>query len=268
MSHAFYSARSLNVELYTRRTERRDHPVLAGDIDFYLQHAHEAGGPVLELACGNGRIVLPMARAGFETTGMDLSEPMLEVARQRLAAEPIEVQSRLRLVRGNMRDFELGQQFGTVIIAFRSFQLLTSPADERSCLQAVRRHMQPGATLLMDIFDPLLDRLTPGEQDEGARSMDTTVDPETGHRYEVGVISRHNDTVEQLLREVWRFTERDETGHVLRQEEEVLTMRWIYRWEMRYLLELCGFEVVHEYSDYFGAPAAYGKEQIYVARAV
>lgn len=268
MSHAFYSARSLNVELYTRRTERTEHPVLAGDIDFYLKHAQASGGPVLELACGNGRIVLPMARAGFETTGMDLSEPMLGVARKRLAAEPIDVQSRLRLLRGNMRDFELGQQFGTVIIAFRSFQLLTSPADERACLQAVRRHMQPGATLLIDIFDPLLDRVTPGEQEDGARTMDTTVDEDTGHRYEVEVISRHNDTVEQLLREVWRFTERNGAGEILRQEEEVLTMRWIYRWEMRYLLELCGFEVVSEYSDYFGARPAYGKEQIYVARAV
>ena len=268
MSHAFYSARSLNVELYTQRTEVRENPVLAGDIDFYLERARESGGPVLELACGNGRIVLPMARAGFETTGLDLSEPMLEVARQRLAAEPAEVQSRLKLIRGDMRDFELGATFQTAIIAFRSFQMLQSPGDERACLRAVRRHMRPGATLMMDVFDPLLDRLTPGEQDDGARQMDTTIDPETSHRFEVEVLSRRNDTQNQLFREVWRFTERDETGAVLRQEEEALTMRWLYRWEIRYLLELCGFEIEAEHSDYRGSPPAYGKEQVYVARAV
>ena len=75
-----------------------------------------------------------------------------------------------------------------------------------------------------------------------------------------------NDTVAQTLEEVWRFTEVGPDGQPIRVEEEVLRMRWIYRWEMRYLLELCGFEIEAEYSDYAGAAPAYGKEQIWVAR--
>ena len=269
MSRPFYSAPGLNVELYTFRTELRENRVIEGDIAFYIQQAKEAAGRVLELGCGNGRIILPMARAGFKTTGLDLSAAMLEVARDRRREEPLEVRERLSLMQGDMRDFRLEGTFEMVVIAFRSFQMLLTPADERACLQAVRRHMKPGARLVIDIFDPLLDRILPGDQMETSHlPVDATVDPETGHRFEVETLSRHNDTVNQVLREVWRFTEREPSGGILRQEEEVLTMRWIYRWEMRYLLELCGFEVAAEYSDYHGAPPAYGREQIYVAKAI
>jgi ubiquinone/menaquinone biosynthesis C-methylase UbiE len=268
MSRPFYSARGIHVEMYTYRTEIRENPVIAGDLDFYLERTRESGGPVLELACGNGRIALPLARAGFETTGIDLSEPMLGVAKARRAAEPEPVRHRLTLLRGDMSDFNLGSTFRTVIIAFRSFQLLTTPEDQRACLEAVRRHMEPGGRLLIDIFDPLLERLSPGPSEDASRPLDRARDPNSGNWIQVETVRRDNDTVRQILREVWRFTERDDRGLILRQEEEVLTMRWIYRWEMRYLLELCGFEVEAEYSDYAGSPPAYGREQIYVARAI
>ncbi len=269
MSRPFYAARGLNVEMYTHRTEVRDNAVIAGDVAFYLERARESGGPVLELGCGNGRIALPLARAGFETTGLDHSEPMLAVAKARRADEPESVRHRLTLLKGDMRAFNLGAAFGTAIIAFRSFQMLQTPEDERACLQAVRRHLSPGGRLIIDIFDPLLDRLAPGTQLETSHLVvDTTTHAETGNRVEVRTMSRHNDPMTQLLREVWRFTERDGRGLIVRQEEEVLTMRWIFRWEMRYLLELCGFEIEAEHSDYMGAPPAYGREQIYTARAI
>ena len=72
--------------------------------------------------------------------------------------------------------------------------------------------------------------------------------------------------MKQVLTELWRFTEINEAGDVLRQEEEVLTLRWTYRQEMRYLFELVGFEVEAEFSDFHGSPPAYGKEQVWVAR--
>ena len=268
MGRPFYSARGIHVEMYTHRTEVRENPVIAGDIEFYLERTRESGGPVLELGCGNGRIALPLARAGFETTGMDISEPMLGLAKERRADEPEPPRHRLTLLRGDMRAIDLGPPFQTAIIAFRSFQMLQSAEDQRACLESVRRHLAPGGRLLVDIFDPLLDRLVPGTIAESAQPIDRTRNPRTGNWIEVETVRRENDIVRQLFREVWRFTERDNRGLILRQEEEVLTMRWLYRWEMRYLLELCGFEVEAEYSDYAGAAPAYGREQIYVARAV
>jgi hypothetical protein len=126
-------------------------------------------------------------------------------------------------------------------------------------------HLDPGGTLAIDIFDPLLDRMVPGEPEAGWRSYGEVVHPETWNVVKVDVLDRSNDAVTQVFEETWRFTEIGPEG-VVREETEVLRMRWTYRNEMRYLLELAGFEVLAEYSDYHKSPPAYGKEQVWVAR--
>ena len=77
MVEDFYSRQSLNVEVYAARSAAL--PVVEGDFEFYLELAREAPGPTLELGCGSGRLVIPLAREGIEVTGLDLSEWMLEV---------------------------------------------------------------------------------------------------------------------------------------------------------------------------------------------
>ena len=264
MADAFYSRRSLNVEIYAERTAVL--PVVEGDIDFYLELALAAPGPALELGCGTGRVVLPLARAGIETTGLDLSQSMLDVAAGRLAKEPAEVASRATFVAGDMTSFDLGRQFGLVYIAFRSFMMLTTPEEQRRCLRAAHSHLAPGGTLAVNLFDPLLERLTPGPLPVSWTPNGNFPHPQSWNLVRIEVSDRMNDPVAQVFEETWRFTEVDRAGAVVRQEEEVLRMRWTYRHEMRYLLEACGFEVLAEYSDYAKSPPAYGKEQVWVAR--
>ena len=101
---------------------------------------------------------------------------------------------------------------------------------------------------------------------EAWRDLGQVLHPETWNPVRIEATDRTADIVAQVFEETWRFTELDGDGGAIRVEEEVLRMRWTYRNEMRYLLELCGFEVEAEYSDYFGSPPAYGKEQVWVAR--
>ena len=70
----------------------------------------------------------------------------------------------------------------------------------------------------------------------------------------------------RVFTERWEFVERDGVGNAVRREEELLSMRWTYRREMRYLLELAGFEVEREDSDFRGSPPRYGAEQVWTAR--
>jgi len=266
MTDKFYSRPSLNVETYADRTAAL--PVVEGDVEFYLGLARAAGGPALELGCGTGRVLLPLARAGIDATGLDLSRSMLDVAAERLGKEGGEVASRVTFIHGDMTAFDLGRRFGLVYIAFRSFMMLTTPEEQRRCLEAAHRHLAPGGTLAIDLFDPLLDRLAPGPLPQSWTPMGNLPHPESWNLVRIEVADRMNDPVAQVFEETWRFTEVDRAGSVLRQEEEVLRMRWTYRHEMRYLLELCGFEVLAEYSDYFRSPPAYGKEQVWVARAI
>lgn len=92
------------------------------DVPFYVEAARESGGPVLELGCGTGRVLIPTARAGIETVGFDLSAGMLEACQRRLRAEPPELRDRVSLHRGDMRNFDLGRTFRLVTIPFRPFR--------------------------------------------------------------------------------------------------------------------------------------------------
>ncbi len=265
----YYAAGGLNVELNTLRTEVSAGRLVRGDADLLLDFARDADGPILELGCGDGRLLFPMARAGLDVTGIDISEGMLERANHLKRQEPPDVAARTSIVRADMTDFDLGGTFGFAFCVFRAFNFIPTQAGQRSCLEALRRHLNPGARFVLDVFDPPLPSITPGAAGANVpRLAEVHWHPETNHEVFVEIRDLELDVVGQVLRETWRFTERDADGITTRQEEELLTMRWLYRWETRYLLELCGFEVEAEYSDYFGSAPAYGKEQVFVARAV
>lgn len=116
---------------------------------WYLAWAERTPGPILELACGGGTLVLPLARAGHDVTGLDLAEGMLARARARLDAEPAAVRDRVRLVRGDMSDFDLGRRFALVILADNSLRELETREKLLDCFRCVRRHLAPGGRFLL-----------------------------------------------------------------------------------------------------------------------
>jgi SAM-dependent methyltransferase len=257
---SFYADNGLNVETYDQRTATPE-----GEIDFYVRHALASGGPVLELGSGTGRVTWPIGRAGVDIVGLDRSQGMRNVAERKRASESVETSNRVRFVGGDMTDFELNEKFALAIIPFRAFLMLLTPEAERSTLVSIRRHLKPGGRLIVDIFDPRLDLLLP----ENTRWRQEIPDMrlESGNVVSVQVLDRVNDPVRQTLSERWRFIESTPSGEIVRQELEKLEVRWMFRYEMRYLLELAGFVVEEEMSDFFGAPPAYARAQIWVATA-
>jgi ubiquinone/menaquinone biosynthesis C-methylase UbiE len=256
----FYTDGGLNVETYDARTAG-----FPGEIDWWLRHARATGGPVLEVACGTGRVTWPIARAGVEIVGLDIGAGMLRTAEAKRDREPRDVSERVRFVRGDMTDFSLGETFALAIIPFRAFQSLLTAEAQRSSLTCVRRHLRPGGRLIVDVFDPRLDWILPERSEPGLTDRPSVTDSLTGNTVTVEVLTRANDPLRQTLRERWRFTERTSNGTVLRREEEFLELRWTYRYEMRYLLELCGFAIEAELSDFSDSPPTYGREQIWMA---
>jgi SAM-dependent methyltransferase len=260
----FYAAeRSLHVEIY----DEMNRVVPGGDdVAFVRELAAASGGPVLELGAGTGRVSIPLAEAGSRVVGLDRSVAMLRVAEAKRAALPPDVRRRLRFVQADMTDYALRRRFGLVFAAFRVFMSLDDVAAQRRALRLAREHLVPGGTLVIDVFDPLLDRIAPGRHPGEERGVYRH--PRTGRAVHVTTVGRTTDAVDQRLVETWRFAELDEAGGVACEELEELTLRWTYRHEMRHLLERSGFEPIAEYSDYAKAPPAYGKEQIWVARKV
>jgi SAM-dependent methyltransferase len=239
-------------------------PQIAGDIAFYERLARGTGGRVLELACGTGRIALPLAERGLDITGADVSDGMLAIAQRKSEKLPAGARQRLTLVAQDMCELSLDRQFGCIFVAFRSFQALLTVELQRRSLAAIRHHLAPDGRLALHLFDPRLDLLIDG----GTRPPTLYgLDPTTQHRFVGEVLRTGFDQLAQVRRDLWRYTEFAPDGAMVDTATREMVLRWTWRWELRHLLELCGFRVEAEYSDFAGSPPAYGKEQIVIARA-
>ena len=251
----------LIAELYDHVGLYRDRP----DLEFYLDAAREAGSPVLEIGCGTGRVLIPTARAGIEIAGLDLSPSMLGVCRQRLLAEPDPVRARVELVEGDMRRFDLRRSFNLVTIPFRPFQHLVSVEDQLACLDSIRRHLVPGGTLILDLFNPSLEALV---RPPGVEAEDT---PETllpdGRRLSRSfrIVSQDRAAQANQVELIYQVTH---PGGRTERLVHGFTMRYLFRYEAEHLLVRAGFEIAALYGGYdrsrFGV--TYPGELIFVAR--
>lgn len=238
------------------------------DIDFWAQAAQEFGGPVLELGCGTGRVLIPIARAGVEITGLDLSGRMLDVCRSHLAQESEEVRSKVKLVQGDMAHFNLDREFPVVTIPFRGFQHLLEVEEQISCLMCVHRHLSRGGRLVLDVFNPSLPVLA-----EDRFLQEYGEEPEFEMPDGRKVVRRHravsrdyfNQTFEGEL--VYQVTHPD--GRQERQLQR-FQMRYLFRFEMEHLLARCGFSVEQVFADFKKSPygSQYPGDLIFVARKV
>lgn len=145
-----YQSDPFVARLYDQVIPYRNRP----DVDFFVEAAKKSGGPVLEVGCGTGRILLPTARSGIPITGLDLSEHMLDVCRQELEKEPRDVQDLVSLIQGDMRNFSLGEKFPLITLPFRPFQHLLTVEDQISCLTTIKDHLEPGGGLILDLLIP------------------------------------------------------------------------------------------------------------------
>lgn len=117
------------------------------DIRLYSSLIQADDAPVLELACGTGRVLLPLLRAGLEADGLDLSGEMLAKCRTKLSAEGLSA----RLFRQGMEDFDTGREYRTIFVCGGSFQLLPTREAARGALAAAYRHLMPGGRFILDL---------------------------------------------------------------------------------------------------------------------
>lgn len=236
------------------------------DVGLFVEAALSAGSPVLEVGCGTGRVLIPTARAGIETVGLDLSTHMLAVCRKRLEAEPEPVRSRARLVQADMRRFELGQKFTLATIPFRPFQHLLTVEDQLSCLASIRAHLVDGGRLILDLFNPSLDMLAkPAGGEEGGDEPEFTT-PD-GRR----VVRKYRTVAQDRFRQVNDYELIYYVSHPDGRQERLVQafpLRYLFRFEAEHLLARAGFEVEHLYADFEKRPygSAYPGELFFVAR--
>jgi SAM-dependent methyltransferase len=123
------------------------------DVAFYVDEAVRSGGPVVELGVGTGRIAVPTALAGIDVIGVDSSEGMLDVARERAAAAGVALDLRF----GDLRSPPVDGLFPLVTAPFRSLLHMRSDDDRRAALRAVHGLLVPGGRFVFDVFAPAPD---------------------------------------------------------------------------------------------------------------
>ncbi len=237
------------------------------DLQFYLEEAKKAGSPVLELGCGTGRVLIPVAQSGIDIVGLDLSEDMLSVARQKISGLNVETQRRIQLEMGDMRDFSLDQRFNLIMIPFRAVLHLMTQEDQRQALTCIREHLADDGCLAFNVFDPNLKIIAEhmGHLGPTIKRNGEFIHTDTGHKIIVWD-TRQYDPAEQTIEQYFIFEELDDDGKVISKTYSSLSLRYVYRYEMQYLLELCGYRIEALYGDLQRGPFRHGGEQVWIAR--
>lgn len=212
--------------------------VVCGELDygveFYLDLARRAGGPVLDVACGTGRVMLPMLREGLDVEGVDLFAPMLARLKEKAAAVGLEA----CVHQSAMADLQLDRRFALIMIPFNAFVHNLTTDDQLATLTRCREHLQPGGLLAFDGFFPGSALVTAVD---GKREFEGEVaHPESGLPVRMWD-TRTFDRVAQLMTSNCETEFLDAAGNVTETRRSTTVLRWIYRNEMELLLRLAGF---------------------------
>ncbi len=219
-----------------------EHDQYVVDADIHVGFARRFGGPVLELACGSGRLLAPLALAGFAVTGVDSSAPMLERARQRLSGLGLHA----TLVQQSLQSLDLPGHFRTLIVGLDSFGLLLKREDQLKALRGARKHATHDGRLILDVSNGNL-RGASEPAEELLHDL-TMPDPESGRPITKFVVRRPRPS-EQLDELMFFYDEQDERGYLRRSMVE-LKLRWFTRFELELLLQTADWQVDELYGDY------------------
>lgn len=220
-----------------------EHAHFDEDLELYRNFADLSGSPLLELACGSGRLLVPLALEGFELTGVDNSPAMLNLAEQRL--QEAGVAARCKLVLQDICALHLDKKFRLAFAALGSFAHITTRQQQQQALTAVRAHLIAGGRFILDISNA------------DARNMEDL----SGQMLHQGTWQRKDDsllthfvspassTTKHLLELTHFYDVHIQAGPV--QRTVIKTHLYLFEYnEMELLLEKAGFVVKDVYGDY------------------
>jgi SAM-dependent methyltransferase len=237
------------------------------DVPFYVDLARKSGGPVLEIACGTGRVLLPIAREGIEIEGVDNSQSMLRILRRNLAREPREVRERVTIHEGDMRDFRLEKRFQLVTIPFRPLQHMYTVQDQMAALTTAACHVMEGGSVAFDVFFPNCEGI-PANIGKEILDLEWTIDAEPRKIVRRYFRKKSYDKIQQTFSGEFVFRTYEGDNLIL-EETGPLKMSYYTYPHLRALFLLVGLEPVQEYGSFAREPLDNtSQEMIFVLRKI
>ncbi len=208
------------------------------DLEFYrrwLPKNKEAR--ILELCCGTGRLTLPIAKEGYDITGVDFTPSMLEQAKTRAAEEGLEVE----FIQADMRTLDLPEKYDLIFIPFNSIHHLYENEDVFKAFRGVKNHLKEGGLFLLDCFNPNMQFIVEGEKQQKEIAEYTTND---GRAIRIKEIMRYENKT-QINRIAWHFFIDGEFDSI-----QDLDMRLFFPQELDAYLEGNGFNIIHKFGSF------------------
>lgn len=227
------------------------------DIGLILELAEEGDGPILELGCGTGRVVLPLAEAGHNVVGVDISSKLLAVARSKLDAQGL--RNRVKFIQDDLTRFDYSdQKFSLAVCTSNTLMHLVSKEAQMLALNNACRHLSEGGLLLVDLFNPDVARLV---SVQGMMELaDEWDDPALGaHVIKWSV--REVDFAEQLQDTLFIYEEIEADGRT-RRTVCPFTLRFLWRSEAELMMQACGFSVEAVWGGFDGEPYSSHSERL------
>ena len=238
-----------------------EHAHFDEDVNLYINFAEMCGGPLLELACGSGRLLVPLACEGYKLTGVDSSRSMLNLAQH--ALEQAGVADQCTLVQENMRTMHLGQHFRLAFIALGSFGHICTRQEQRQALAVIRDHLTVGSRFILDISNADVRYM---EQLSGQVLHQGTWKREDGALLS-HFVSPASSATKHLL-ELTHFYEEHRQGEAVQRTVTTTHLYLFEKNEVELLLEEAGFEIKDVFGDYELSPFEHeSPRMIFIAQA-
>ena len=226
-----------------------EHHDITDDLPVLTEFARASPGPILELACGTGRVLPALAAAGQPVVGLDCSKAMLQRAQRRLIAESLP--RTVWLLRGDMRAFRLRARFGLIVVAFNSFMHLTTQRTQEQALRVIARHLRPDGRVIVDLFNP---PSTLDDGSEGALLLHCLHYLPERSAYVLHFHAVRTDRAAQLVTVDSYYDETAADGTIKRHVAPY-QLRYLHRAEIELLWRRAGLHIEAIYGDYDLGPA-------------
>jgi SAM-dependent methyltransferase len=224
-----------------------EHAHFDEDVNLYINYAEMCSGPLLELACGSGRLLVPLASEGYELTGVDSSRSMLDLAQQ--ALEEAGVAEQCTLVQENMCTMRLGQEFCLAFLALGSFAHVYTRQEQRQTLATVHNHLTAGSRFILDISNADVRYM---EQLSGQVLHQGTWKREDGTLLS-HFVSPASSRSKHLL-ELTHFYDEHGQGEAVHRTVTTTHLYLFEKNEVELLLEEAGFKIIDVFGDYEMSP--------------
>lgn len=225
-------------EVYDRYHEGKLYYLVPNDINFWVEIAKQYGDPILELAAGTGRISIPLAEKGLKVTGLEISQSMIERARQK--------SNLVEWLEADIRNFKLQKKFKVIIFPYLTINTLLKVEDIESMLDCVKNHLEPDGRLIIDLIAPTSQFLLDLFLGRDRRMLDCIFSSPDGKGNIVSTMIRKYESAEQTISHKLFYNIPEKAEEVT----EDLKARLYFPQEIDTLLKYNGFTLEHKFGDY------------------